>query len=263
VVLLPEAASAWAEEPLREALVHELSHVQRGDWLVQIIARAACAIHWLDPFAWLLCRRLLLEAELACDDQVLRSGSGAEGYAERLVALARQVRGSSLPPASAVAFTRPSQLARRVAALLDSRRRRGRPGRFARVAVSATALLLLLLLAPARLVRAEPESLRVALPQVKVVRAALPKPKPSSIRERNERVAAEGKKARRAAAEIDAPAAASAVPSSPSEPSSSNPSIVEPGDGAPLSPAARDYAERLGRILSGTFYEPTPPKEGC
>src|SRR5262245_30104873 len=108
VVLLPEAALDWEEQPLREALVHELSHVRRGDWPVQVMARAACALHWFDPLVWLLCRRLLHEAELACDDQVLQAGTGAEGYAERLVALARQVR--SRRPAAAVAFARPSGL---------------------------------------------------------------------------------------------------------------------------------------------------------
>jgi beta-lactamase regulating signal transducer with metallopeptidase domain len=156
LVLIPEGALGWEEQPLREALVHELSHVRRGDWPVQMIARAACALHWLDPVVWLLCRRLLLEAELACDDQVLRAGTGAEGYAERLVALARQVRETSRRPASAVAFARPSGLASRVESLLDAGRRRGGPSRLAVAGAAGVALLLLLLVAPAHLVRAEP-----------------------------------------------------------------------------------------------------------
>ena len=154
VVLIPEAALGWAEQPLREALVHELSHVRRGDWPVQMIARAACALHWFDPLVWLLCRRLMLEAELACDDQVLRTGAGAEGYAERLVALARQVRDHVAPPGLGRGVRPPSGLARRVAAILDSGRRRGGPGRLAVAGAAATALILLLLVAPARLVRA-------------------------------------------------------------------------------------------------------------
>ncbi len=157
MVLIPEAALGWEEQPLREALVHELSHVRRGDWAVQMMARAACALHWFNPLAWMLCRRLRLEAELACDDQVLQAGTGAEGYAERLVALARQVRGASRRPAAAVAFARTSGLASRIASLLDSGRRRGGPGRLAVAGAAATGLILLLLVAPARLVRAEPE----------------------------------------------------------------------------------------------------------
>ncbi len=165
VVLIPEVALGWEEEPLREALVHELSHVRRGDWPVQMMSRAACALHWFNPLVWLLCRRLLLEAELACDDQVLQAGTGAEGYAERLVALARQVRGAARRPAAAVAFARPSGLASRIASLLDSGRRRGGPGRLAVAGAAAAALVLLLVVAPAHLVRAASPKAEIRSPE--------------------------------------------------------------------------------------------------
>lgn len=285
VVLLPETASGWAEEPLREALIHELSHVRRGDWPVQMAARAACALHWFDPLVWLLCRRLLLEAELACDDQVLRAGAGAEGYAERLVALARQVRGSSHPPASAVAFGRPSELASRVAAILDSGRRRGGPGRLARAGASAAALLLLLLLAPAHLVRAESERPQAARPAVEPARAALAKP--TSIRKGIEAAAARTAEVSKEAVEqgvsdgaregvnedsirdgvrggIDGQREALLAAAEVPVQSEVSPKTAEPGDGRPPSAASREYAELLQRILSGSFFEPVPGKgKGC
>jgi BlaR1 peptidase M56/ankyrin repeat protein len=158
VVLLPEAARGWEEEQLREALLHELAHVRRHDWALQMIARAVRALHWFDPLVWLLFRRLLLEAELACDDQVLRAGAAPADYAGRLVALAREVRNASRRPAEAVAFTRPSGLASRVASILDPRRRRGTPGRLAVAGTALAALIFLLAVAPARLARAEQRS---------------------------------------------------------------------------------------------------------
>jgi beta-lactamase regulating signal transducer with metallopeptidase domain len=298
LVLVPEAASDWAEEPLREALVHELSHVRRGDWPIQMIARAACAVHWLDPFVWLLCRRLLLEAELACDDQVLRAGAGAEGYAERLVALARQVRGSSCPPASAVAFARPSELASRVAAILDSGRRRGGPGRLAMAGASAAALLLLLLLAPARLVRAEPERPHAVRQGVEKARAALAEP--DSIREGIEGAvvptgevleeaveqgvsgalddaairggAREGVNedsiqdgAREGVEEGQREALEAGETEAAGFPGQSggSPGTVAAGTSRPLTGASREYAERLHRILTGSFFEPAVPGKGC
>lgn len=160
VVLFPRVARGWAEPQVREALIHELAHVRRRDWPIQMIARAACALHWFDPLAWLLRRRLLLEAELACDDQVLRAGAGAEEYAERLVALAREVRSAARRPATAVAFARPSGLASRVSAILDPGRRRGGPGRLAVAGSVAAVLALLLAMAPARFVQAEPRSVK-------------------------------------------------------------------------------------------------------
>jgi ankyrin repeat protein/beta-lactamase regulating signal transducer with metallopeptidase domain len=155
VVLLPEAARGWEEAQIREALLHELAHVRRHDWALQMVARAVRALHWFDPLVWLLSRRLLLEAELACDDQVLRAGAGPADYAGRLVALAREVRSAARRPAEAVSFARPSGLASRVAAILDPRRRRGGPGRLAVAGATVSALILLLVVAPARLVRAE------------------------------------------------------------------------------------------------------------
>jgi beta-lactamase regulating signal transducer with metallopeptidase domain len=155
VVLLPEAARGWEEAQLREALLHELAHVRRHDWALQMIGRAARALHWFDPLVWLLSRRLLLEAELACDDQVLRAGAGPADYAGRLVALAREARSASRRPAEALAFARPSGLASRVASILDPCRRRGAPGRLAVAGTALAALIFLLAVAPARLVRAE------------------------------------------------------------------------------------------------------------
>ncbi len=155
VVLMPEAARGWGDEQLREVLVHELAHVRRRDWLLQLAARFACALHWFNPLVWLLSRRLRLEAELACDDQVLRAGAGATGYAERLVVLARQVRNAARHPSMATAIARPSGLASRVTALLDPERRRGGPGRLTIAGAVAAALLLLALVVPAHLVRAE------------------------------------------------------------------------------------------------------------
>ncbi|MCA1561814.1 MAG: hypothetical protein LC804_16625 [Acidobacteria bacterium] len=34
-IVLPSDARAWSEGDLRRALVHELEHVRRGDWLIQ------------------------------------------------------------------------------------------------------------------------------------------------------------------------------------------------------------------------------------
>ena len=76
-ILLPSEAQQWNDSDLRRALVHELEHVRRRDWVIQLAARAACALYWFHPLAWVAWRRLCLEAERACDDAVLqRQASG-------------------------------------------------------------------------------------------------------------------------------------------------------------------------------------------
>ncbi len=156
LVLLPESAVAWEAPSLREALLHELAHVKRRDWPVQLLARVACALHWFDPLAWVLERRLLLEAERACDDQVLGAGAAATAYAGRLVTLARQTRRARYGNATAaVAFARPAGLATRVTAILDAGVSRCAPCRAAVAAAVTAAAFVLLAVAPARVVRAE------------------------------------------------------------------------------------------------------------
>ena len=89
VILLPADAGEWPAERRRDVLLHELAHVKRHDFLVQLIARVACAIYWFHPLVWLAAARLRVERERACDDQVLRAGATPSVYATHLLDIAR------------------------------------------------------------------------------------------------------------------------------------------------------------------------------
>ena len=143
-IVVPADADTWAGADLQRALVHELEHIRRYDWILQIAARAVCAIYWFNPLVWMAWRKLCLEAERSCDDAVVRMHESAE-YAEQLVLLAR--RCSTAAPVT-LAMARRSDLSARVSAVLDSRRGRGRVGRAAATAVLGTAALLLATIAP-------------------------------------------------------------------------------------------------------------------
>ncbi|MFK8029616.1 MAG: ankyrin repeat domain-containing protein [Gammaproteobacteria bacterium] len=98
VVVLPASSSEWNTQNQKNALLHELSHIERYDWIVQVIARFICAMHWFNPLVWFVYRKLILEAERAADDCVLLSGSVAHDYAEQLVSLTHaQLEPSRLP----------------------------------------------------------------------------------------------------------------------------------------------------------------------
>jgi beta-lactamase regulating signal transducer with metallopeptidase domain len=156
IVVLPYAARSWSADELTRALRHELEHVRREDWLLQLAARAACALYWPHPLVWMAWRRFCLEAERACDDAVI-GVSEPVAYAGQLVSLARHVRGgmNSVP---ALGMASRSRLAQRIDAILDPLQRRGPHGGFAAAAVLTALLVLLVCVAPARLIAAVTDS---------------------------------------------------------------------------------------------------------
>jgi bla regulator protein blaR1 len=151
-IVFPLAAKTWDAEALGRALRHELEHVRRDDWALQLLARAACAFYWPHPLVWAAWRRFCFEAERACDDAVVGTFAGAEAYAGQLVTLARSTRRMHAVPALGMASK--SRLAARVEALLDRSQRRGPHGRLATAFAVGVTLLFLVTVAPAKLVAA-------------------------------------------------------------------------------------------------------------
>lgn len=137
-LLMPVESSDWDGAALRRALIHEIEHIRRHDWPVQLLARAACAAFWFHPLTWAAFRRLALEAERACDDAVLAVHERTD-YAAQLVDLARRATGRQ--PAAALTMAARSDLAARVSAILDPLQQRGRAGAGACGAAAATLLL--------------------------------------------------------------------------------------------------------------------------
>jgi beta-lactamase regulating signal transducer with metallopeptidase domain len=120
-VLLPADAPHWPDDRIRIVLGHELAHIRRGDWMVQMAAELLRSGYWFNPLVWLACRRLRLESEQACDDAVLNLGVEGSTYASELVDLARAFRSERQPFVPAAAIARPSSLERRVRAMLNVR----------------------------------------------------------------------------------------------------------------------------------------------
>src|SRR6266446_8235343 len=123
-ILLPAEADAWSAERRRDVLLHELAHVKRHDFLIQLIARIACAVYWFHPLVWLAATRLREERERACDDHVLRAGATPSVYATHLLEIARGLRAARATSLASVAMARPAQLATRLLDVLDAGRSR-------------------------------------------------------------------------------------------------------------------------------------------
>ena len=146
IVLLPSQALTWNEARARIVLGHELAHIRRRDWAVQVAAELVRAVFWFNPLFWIACAQLRHESDHACDDTVLEIGVTADEYAVHLVDIARACRPSAvLAPAMSIA--RPSTLERRITAMLNRRLDRNHLSRGSRI--GAVAALLMLVAVPA------------------------------------------------------------------------------------------------------------------
>jgi hypothetical protein len=147
VVLVPASGANWPEKLRRFALLHELAHVRRFDYLTTQIADLACAVHWYNPFVWLAATQARKLQEQACDDAVLNAGGRASDYAQFLVEIADSTPRTSVAFPAAVGMVQRSQLHSRVSAILDASRARLPMGALALLTVTAPITCLMLALA--------------------------------------------------------------------------------------------------------------------
>ena len=119
VVLLPAAANSWSAPRKRVVLLHELVHIARHDWLFQVLAQVACALHWFNPLVWTAARWLAIERERACDIDVVATGTRPSEYASHLLEVARHGGRSQATMIASLAMARHSQLEGRLLAILN------------------------------------------------------------------------------------------------------------------------------------------------
>lgn len=118
VVLLPLTVLAGLSQAQLEAVVaHELAHIKRWDYFVNLFQIAAETVLFYHPAVWWVSRRIRQERENCCDDAAVRLCGNVVDYAR---ALTYMEGGRTAPPLVLAASGSP--LATRVLRLLDTRR---------------------------------------------------------------------------------------------------------------------------------------------
>lgn len=116
VLLLPESLlKNLPPTHLQAVLVHEMSHVQRGDNLTAAIHMIVEAIFWFYPLVWWIGNRLLGERERACDESVVELGSEPHEYADAILNVCKFYMNS---PLTCVAGIAGSDLKKRIQTIL-------------------------------------------------------------------------------------------------------------------------------------------------
>ena len=100
-ILLPVSALSGLSEPqLRAILAHELAHIRRHDYLVNLLQNAVETLLFYHPAVWWISRRVRQERENCCDDLAVAVCGDAIEYAGALAQL-EELRGGMAAPALA------------------------------------------------------------------------------------------------------------------------------------------------------------------
>ncbi|HEY4360134.1 MAG TPA: M56 family metallopeptidase [Bryobacteraceae bacterium] len=122
-ILLPESWRSWEAQKLEAVLLHERAHLRRRDSLVALLARINRCLFWFHPLAWWMERKLAFLAEQACDEACVYALENRRAYAAVLLEMAAAVEASGgRLSGHALAMARPSQVRRRIDAILEETR---------------------------------------------------------------------------------------------------------------------------------------------
>lgn len=119
IVLPPDLAQHLSDAECESVIAHELAHIRRQDYLINLLQRLIQALLFFHPAVWLTGRQMAIERELACDDWAVRLTGEPRRYAGSLARLAELlVEGRAPLVASGILFGR-HMVTRRIEMLLD------------------------------------------------------------------------------------------------------------------------------------------------
>jgi len=100
MIILPAALAGMDAQAIESVLLHELAHIKRLDWLVNIIQMLLESILFFNPAVWWISHQIRIEREAACDSYVVTHTQKPGQYAKLLLRFAA----ASSHPVNAVAL---------------------------------------------------------------------------------------------------------------------------------------------------------------
>lgn len=120
-ILIPRRLADDLPRPvLYDILNHEIAHVRRRDLWIGVAQQVCTALFWWSPALRLICSRLDLAREMACDEQAVQRAGHGKKYASSLLATIDQLAGHErkLVLASGI-FASTKEISQRIEGVLD------------------------------------------------------------------------------------------------------------------------------------------------
>lgn len=93
IILLPTSLlTGLSPAQLESLLTHELAHVRRHDYLINLFQGIIETLLFYHPAIWWVSRQIRIERELCCDDQVIAMTQNRTAYVEALAAVAESTQ---------------------------------------------------------------------------------------------------------------------------------------------------------------------------
>lgn len=116
LILIPIASfNQLTTEQVEAILLHELAHIRRHDYLLNLVITVIETILFFNPFAQLITRHIKTERENSCDDFVLQFRYNPHAYASALLSLEKQ----RMAPELAMAASGKTELLNRIRRILN------------------------------------------------------------------------------------------------------------------------------------------------
>ena len=93
IILLPfSICNQLSPEQIKLILLHEIAHILRNDYIINLIISLTKIVLWFNPFSYLFLRRINLLRELSCDEFVVEHSNAPISYSKALYQLAHNVQ---------------------------------------------------------------------------------------------------------------------------------------------------------------------------
>ncbi len=123
VLVIPREDYSFAE--FNMIVRHELTHCKRHDIAFKVLLTAVNALHWFNPFVYLMVREANADIELCCDADVLRNADDVQrkAYAESILTSMEREKGF-VPVSTCFSHGSIHKMKERLENIVDNRKRR-------------------------------------------------------------------------------------------------------------------------------------------